>query len=416
MRSSLFWAAGVLAVRVILFGTAFSAAASDWTAAAPSSAGQSAASASPSSTAATGQPDLAEFEKRIARIEEQIKALHTRLDAEHQKESTVLSNLAKLNLNKSLIQRELASLAVQMQKAEAEIATIQKNVRATRADLERGNAAIESTLATLYKFGRLNYLHFLVQARNIDTYSSQSKRLALLARFEEDTIAAYQRSLESLRASESALDGKKRELAEIIRVTDLKNQELESEARKNAALVQEIQKNGRTYEQTIHELQDSADQLQVMMKRITANEWIPPAAFVPMDERKGRLDWPLDGRVITPFGPQRHPHFNTMVMNNGVEIAPRKDKSIIQSVHAGKVVYADYFEGYGNLLIVDHGLTYFSLYGHCSEFLAKVGDMVKAGQPVALVGDSGSLKGECLYFEMRHKTKPLDPLQWLKPR
>ena len=105
----------------------------------------------------------------------------------------------------------------------------------------------------------------------------------------------------------------------------------------------------------------------------------------------------------------------TIVMNKGLEIAPRRDETRILAVHAGKVVYADYFAGYGNLLIVDHGLSYFSLYGHCSEFLVAVGDMVAAGQPIALVGDSGSLNGECLYFEIRQKAKALDPLAWLKP-
>jgi septal ring factor EnvC (AmiA/AmiB activator) len=153
-----------------------------------------------------------------------------------------------------------------------------------------------------------------------------------------------------------------------------------------------------------------------MMNKIISQEWVLPAAFVPLYERRGKLAWPLEGRVITAFGFERHPDFQTMVMNKGVEISPAKDKSLILAVHTGKVVYADYFQGYGNLLIIDHGMTYYSLYGHCAEFLAVVGDMVRAGQPVAVVGDTGSLKGECLYFEIRHKTKALDPLQWLKRR
>ena len=88
----------------------------------------------------------------------------------------------------------------------------------------------------------------------------------------------------------------------------------------------------------------------------------------------------------------------------------------VRAVFGGTVLFAQWFKGYGNLLIIDHGMTYYSLYGHCSEFLARVGDMVTANQPVALVGDTGSLHGECLYFEIRYKTKALDPLQWLGRR
>ncbi len=200
------------------------------------------------------------------------------------------------------------------------------------------------------------------------------------------------------------------------RAAKIKRQELDTEARKSAALVQEIRKNRATYQQTLKELSESAEELQKLLNKIISQEWVLPAAWVPLYERKGKLPWPLEGRVITAFGFEKHPDFDTVVMNKGVEISPGQDKSLILSIHAGKVVYADYFQGYGNLLIIDHGMTYYTLYGHCSEFLAAVGDMVRAGQPVAVVGDTGSLKGECLYFELRYKTKALDPLQWLKRR
>ena len=67
-------------------------------------------------------------------------------------------------------------------------------------------------------------------------------------------------------------------------------------------------------------------------------------------------------------------------------------------------------------LIIDHGMSYYSLYGHCADFLVNKGDPVKGEQPIAMVGDIGSLKGATLYFEIRYKTKPLNPLQWLKRR
>ncbi|HDT13344.1 MAG TPA: hypothetical protein ENO03_03200 [Candidatus Aminicenantes bacterium] len=200
------------------------------------------------------------------------------------------------------------------------------------------------------------------------------------------------------------------------RAADLKRRELETEARKNATLVQEIRRNRTTYQRTLKELAESAEELRKLLDRIISQEWVLPPGWVPLNELKGRLAWPLEGRVITAFGFERHPDFKTVVENKGIEISPGRDKSLILAIHPGKVVYADYFQGYGNLLIVDHGMTYYTLYGHCSEFLAGVGDIVRAGQPVGLVGDTGSLKGECLYFEVRYRTKALDPLQWLKRR
>ena len=152
------------------------------------------------------------------------------------------------------------------------------------------------------------------------------------------------------------------------------------------------------------------------MDKLASQEIVLPFKFVPFYEKKGKLPWPIVGKVITRFGLEKHPQFNTVVMNNGIEIAPQKDESVIRAIHSGKVVYADYFQGYGNLLIIDHGMNYYSLYGHCADFLVTRGDFVRVDQPIAGVGDTGSLNGVCLYLEIRHQTKPLDPLQGLKRR
>lgn len=368
-------------------------------------------------TAAAAQSgEMQDFEQRLARINGQIRDLRARLEAETRQETTVLTSLARINLNKGIVERELAALNVELERGRADLAVIQENIRAIRAKVGLQRESLDRTLVTLYKFGRVDFFQVLLQARDIETYASESKHLSLLARGQDKVVAEYQASLDELRSAESALESKQTDLAATARAAKLKRQELDTEARKSATLVEEIRKNRTTYQQTLRELADSAEELQKLMAKIASQEWVLPPAWVPLYERRGRLPWPLEGRVVTAFGFEKNPNFNTVVMNKGVEIAPGRDKSLILAVHPGKVVYADYFQGYGNLIIVDHGMGYYSLYGHCSEFLASSGDMVRAGQPVAVVGDTGSLKGECLYFEIRYKTKALDPLQWLKRR
>ena len=414
VRSSL----AALAAATLFFSLSVSEAAGVRAAASRLPSPESSVQAQPSSSPASpsSSQSVSDFEQRLSRINGQIKDLKARIEAEARKESSVLSSLARVNLNKSLVQKELAAQNVELERARADLAAIQADIRAIRSNLDRERESIEKTLVTLYKFGRLDFFQFLLQARNIETYASESKNLAILARHQEDVVSGFLRSLDELRSAEAALDSKQRDLAGMVRAANLKKQELETEARKYAALVQETRKNKDTFKQTIDELSASAGQLQTMMNKIIRQEWVLPAAFVPLYERRGQLPWPLEGKVVTNFGFERHPDFLTVVMNKGVEISPAKDKSLILSVHTGKVVYADYFQGYGNLIIVDHGMTYYSLYGHCAEFLVAVGDMVRAGQPLAMVGDTDSLKGECLYFELRYKTKALDPLQWLKLR
>jgi septal ring factor EnvC (AmiA/AmiB activator) len=371
----------------------------------------------PASQANSSKPqDVAEFEQRLTRINAQIKDLKARLETEARKETSILTSLARINLNKSIVERELAAQNIELERGRAELAGIQANIRTIRDGIDRERDAMDRTLVTLYKYGRVDFFQFLVRARDIETYAAESKHLALLARGQDQVVAGYLDSLEQLRSAESALESKQAELAAMARAAKLKRQELETEARKNATMVQEIRQNRTTYNQTLKELSESAEELRRLLDKIISQEWQVPAGWVPLYERRGRLPWPIQGRVITRFGFEKNPNFSTVVMNQGVEISPGQGKSLILAVHSGKVVYADYFQGYGNLLIIDHGMTYYTLYGHCSEFLAAIGDMVRAGQPVAVVGDSGSLKGECLYFEIRYKTKALDPLQWLSRR
>ena len=97
---------------------------------------------------------------------------------------------------------------------------------------------------------------------------------------------------------------------------------------------------------------------------------------------------------------------------NGIEIkAPLGAE--VRAVLPGKVLYADWFKGFGNVMIIDHGDQTFTVSGYCSQLLRKAGDVVSEGEAIALVGSAGSLKGPCLYFEIRHKGKPQDPMEWI---
>jgi septal ring factor EnvC (AmiA/AmiB activator) len=360
--------------------------------------------------------DVSEIEKRITQLNEQIKGLKTKIQEEDKKESTIISTLSRIGLTKKLIRSEMAANDALLEKTNGELKLLRKDMVRRKKALEEEEDSIEKILVTLFKFGRFDFLKFALKAENIELFFTESKHLTVLARTQETIISGYLAALAELGATEGRLEAKRKEIAGLILTSEAKKRELEVEEKKNRDLVAEVQRSRKSYEQALKELDESAEQLQILIKKIADQEYSLPFAFVPLYEKKGKLPWPIQGRIITSFGLRKHPRFNTITLNNGIEIAPKQEKAIIHSVHPGRIVYADVFEGYGNLIIIDHGMTYYSLYGHCSEFLVAKGDAVKAGQPIALVGDSGSLNGECLYFELRFKTRALDPLQWLKGR
>jgi septal ring factor EnvC (AmiA/AmiB activator) len=362
------------------------------------------------------QQDLADLEKRLARIKEEVKALREKILAEEKKESTLLSELDRIALNKTLIKNELEAYNLQVEKVTQESAVIRKNIEDLQAKLRNERRALERTLVTLYKFGKFNVLQFLLSAGNMSALFSESRHLSLLANYQQGTLSAYVKTIAELNSAEEAQKAKRAELEGLIRMSSQKRQELEAQEAANLALIRQIQSTKKNYERALDEQKERAGHLQALMDKLASQELVLPFRFVPFYEKKGELDWPLPGKIITRFGLERHPVFNTITLNNGIEIAPAKGSTVIRAIHPGKVVYTNYFQGYGNLLIIDHGLNYYSLYGHCAEFLVSKGDFVRQEQPIAVAGDSGSLKGLCLYLEVRYKTKPLNPLQWLKRR
>jgi septal ring factor EnvC (AmiA/AmiB activator) len=128
---------------------------------------------------------------------------------------------------------------------------------------------------------------------------------------------------------------------------------------------------------------------------------------------KGRLPFPAAGPVTVGFGRVLNPRFNTITVQNGIDIGAPAGAPV-RAVAAGRVVHAGWFKGYGNLVILDHGEGYHSLVAHLATMRTAMGEEVAAGGVLGTVGDSGSLKGPYLYFEIREHGRPVDPRQWLR--
>lgn len=361
------------------------------------------------------QVDVADYEKRLQEISGQIENLKLRIKRDERKKNSILAQLDKISLNKSLLKKEISLYDIQLKKANAELSALDRKIPMLKAQLNREKDSVAKILTTLYKYGRINFIDFIVEADDMGSFLQGNKHLVLLAQHQDQIVTDYLQTLNELRSAEKKLGEKKQEISKFIEIAQQKKQDLEAEEHKNRELIRQIEQNKTIHQKTMDELEDRAGQLQNLMKKILNNKIPSTINLIPLYEKKGSLPWPIAGRVVTRFGLQRHPRFNTTTMNNGVEISPQKSV-VVKCIHPGTVAYTDYFQGYGNLIIIDHGMSYYTLYGHCSDFFVKKGDPVQVDQSIAIVGDYSSLKGTTLYFEIRYKTKPLNPLQWLKRR
>ncbi|MEE9569890.1 MAG: peptidoglycan DD-metalloendopeptidase family protein, partial [Candidatus Binatia bacterium] len=169
-------------------------------------------------------------------------------------------------------------------------------------------------------------------------------------------------------------------------------------------------------ERAIKELEQAAHGLQRMIDEIARKSIVKPAKAYPRKgfaSVKGRLHYPVRGKVVGGFGRASHPEFPAEVYRKGINIeAPLGEE--IRAVETGRVIFADRFSGYGQMIIIDHGERYYTVYAHLYDILKRAGESVRRGEAIALVGDSGSLRGSRLYFEIRKDGQPLNPLAWFR--
>ncbi|NOR14607.1 MAG: peptidoglycan DD-metalloendopeptidase family protein, partial [Candidatus Aminicenantes bacterium] len=346
--------------------------------------------------------DVTEYEKRLQDLTSEIQALRNKIAREERKESSILAQLGTLGLEKKLIQNEIDMFDMQKDRANGELSQIRSRIPQLETKLSREQEAIAEILVSIYKFGKFNYFELLLEADNISNLLSENKNLLMLAEHQEKVIADYQETLDELERSREQLEEKRTEINQLIGKAHDKEQEMKAQERRNQTLISQINQNKQTFEKAIQEKLERSQQLHELMKKLLEEKIDMPFPLTPLDENFGKLNWPILGRVVTRFGVIRQPPYNTRIKSNGIEISP-SDNMIVKNIHPGMVKFADYFEGYGNLIIIEHGMSFYSLYGHCADFYVKKGDAVREGDPIAYVGDIGSLKGDTLYFEIRRR-------------
>jgi septal ring factor EnvC (AmiA/AmiB activator) len=228
------------------------------------------------------------------------------------------------------------------------------------------------------------------------------------------TLLGHQRELKRLQDQLAADRRDKQQRAvEKQRQLDLLSKNLKT----RSGLLTEVRRRKDLQLALVQELHQAADRLDHKFASLGRQQLSlqqpSNAKPKPFSDFKGLLKMPVEGNIINLFGPYTNPQFNVTNFRSGIDIETDRGEPV-RVVHTGKIMYASWFKGYGNMIIVDHGANYYTVYAHVEEMFKAPGDWVQAGDVIATVGDTGSMSGARLYFEIRHHGKPVDPVEWLK--
>lgn len=336
-------------------------------------------------------------------------------------------------IEKGLREKEnnLKRLTLDLKALEQSLEITQRRARSTQVEVDRKQQDIRLRLVSLYKAGDIGPIRIFFSTGSFPQMLESLRYMQAVLESDQDMIDDYNSRIKELQALKVKLEEDARK-KETLRVgIEVKKREIEVEKKRKADYLAKVRQDKGKYEASLKELAANASRLQDMIqkleaksrKRYTAKPSSPPAKGEPKEDkpatvpatgfgaRKGQLSLPVKGTIVQGFGTHQHPEFRTSTVSNGLSITAPAGADI-HAVESGSVIFAKPFKGYGNMVIIDHGDGFFSVYAHASRIAKKEGSSVTRNEVIASVGDADSSRGPMLYFEIRYQGRPVNPSLW----
>lgn len=351
--------------------------------------------------------------QELAELRAQIEAHQRTVAGLAKEEQGALERFKAIEKEIALTDELLRKLRAREQELDDQIAECEAKLGSAQHRIESRRDRLAAQLRQLYKQRRqASTLAFWAESGFTDA-AARLKWTTYLARSEralmDDVKSAQQQTLSSRSELEEALS----EVHLMRSETADRAQHLAGLRAERESELDELRGQRSVQKRVIAELETAAAELEQLLGRLQERDsGRSPAPGSGFAELQGRLSWPVQGTVLRPFGRSIHPDFKTVVMNKGLNLAAPLGAPI-RAVAAGRVDFVDWLPGYGRCVILNHGDGYYTLYAHASEVFPARDDRVEANQVIGEVGDTGSLEGSQLYFELRKGREALDPAPWL---
>lgn len=377
----------------------------------------------------------ADVKKQLQGVTKEIREKKQLINKTIQVESRVSGELARIEASLKEKEASLSSLDRDLSLAERGIEHTRREIDTVQREAEARRLLVQKRLVAIYKAGEVGNIRIFFSSESFPQMLENLRYMKAVLESDRRMVAAYNERLDRLKELKRRLDAEARRKEVLKSDVESRKRQIEEEKARRATLLLQIREDKKKYQASLRELEANSRRLQAIVERLEAasrkrytqkdrkqrgKEHAPvaePSVPVPSTggfaSQKGRLSMPTQGRIVGSFGRHKHPEFNSYTNSNGIWIAASNGADV-RAIYDGNVVFADYFKGYGNMVIVDHGGGFFSLYAHNSRVLKRAGAQVVRNEVLASVGDVDSTRGPVLYFEIRYQGKPIDPMPWVR--
>jgi murein hydrolase activator len=363
------------------------------------------------------KPRIDEFKKKAQDISREIEKGKAKIQKFSHRETDIISRLNQVDQALNRSRKRIDGLSREIERLEKKITETAAASEKLVDQIKANETYIAKRLVALYKLNWLGKFHVLASAESLQELLQRKTAIERILAYDERVIKALRDNRQNLASVRSRLEAHRNEKRRRADEYQKQIEQIAAERSQRAKLLAHVRKEKSVQLAAVESLKQAARDLDEKIKKLGVGSTSAAAqeytAAEPFQAYKGLLKMPVKGKIVSLFGKFKNTSYQVVNFRSGIEIQTDRGEPIA-AVYAGKILYADWFKGYGNMIIIDHGENYYTVYAHIEETFKSTGDTVEAGEVIATVGDSGSISGPKLYFEVRHHGKPLDPMQWLE--
>jgi septal ring factor EnvC (AmiA/AmiB activator) len=361
------------------------------------------------------QDPLLERQRELRELKSEMEKNRAEIERLSTKERTLGDLDARIRRDRQMTVRYIAELEHQERAILRDLAERQEQLDLRTGEHERVADLLRRRLRVYQRARRPHTAELLLSSRNFAELFARGARLARAIQRDRADLLWLREQGEELALETSMLESRRRGLETLQQEKLREKQNLDRRSEEAHQEIADVRKARAAFEKRQKELIEAEARIQSIIARLEEEMRSRAGgdAGPGLSGRRGQLQWPTEGEIIGHFGYDVHPRFGTKVPNKGIDIGASQGEPIV-AVASGIVEFVDWLSGYGRCVILNHGDGYYTLYAHCSRVLVAQGARVSEGQRIAEAGDTDSVKGSCLHFEIRHHEKALDPREWLR--
>lgn len=356
---------------------------------------------------------ISEAQKKLEEIKKRLEDSYANLRSKESREDSLRKDLKYVEREVERYEKRLAELEKKAHSGMEDIRRKKDEIRLLEAAIEKTEDQVQKRLSALYKGDETTLVKLFFSSESPSQLMENFVYFERIVQRDKVTLTTYRTDHQHLKTGLEALKSLQARQQSVLDATVEAKKEQENILHVKKRLLAKTSVEKTRLSKKITELEQRAEQLSALIRKLEEEKLREyQGEKGEFFNQKGKLSWPVNGKIKIGFGTWRHPELGTLYESQGIDIESPLNNPIT-AVWNGNVAFASRFRGYGNLMIINHGEGYYSLYGHASKLMKKVGESVAKGEVIAFSGFEGH---DSIYFEIRRRGIPLDPTKWLLPK